>query len=156
MKWRVGEKLIRPLSLTIRGGPSVIVRDRRTDEPVPLIAASSTIAAAILWDLAPLFFAVPADARMLVVEEPELAMTPLQQIAFIRALRKIAERASGENYVIVTTHTPYVAASCDQPSLLFSFDTSKKVFEVKETNYPPPFTKADYLLLAEAVSGGST
>lgn len=83
------------------------------------------------------------------MEEPEEAMTPLQQIAYVETLKALAREMPGENYVVLTTHSPYIAGTSDQPSYYFSFENGK--FTCEPTTIPPPMAKADALLLLKSV-----
>lgn len=129
-----------------------IVRDRRLkSERVPLNLVSTTVAAALLWGLTIRFFSMPASARVFVVEEPEEAMTPLQQVAYVEALKALAREIPGENYVVLTTHSPYIAGASDQPSYHFSFESGR--FTCSLASIPLPMAKADALLLVRGAEG---
>jgi hypothetical protein len=128
------------------------VRDRRLKSGrVPLNLVSTTVAAALLWGLTIRFFSIPASARVFVVEEPEEAMTPLQQVAYVEALKALAREIPGENYVVLTTHSPYIAGASDQPSYHFSFENGK--FTCSPASVPLPMAKADALLLVRGAEG---
>jgi hypothetical protein len=133
-----------------------IVRDRRLKGGrIPLNIVSTTVAAALLWGLTIRFFSIPASARVFVVEEPEEAMTPLQQVAYVEALKALAREIPGENYVVLTTHSPYIAGASDQPSYHFSFENGR--FTCSPASVPLPMAKADALLLVRTAEseGGS-
>ena len=129
-----------------------IVRDRRLKGGrVPLSIVSTTVAAALLWGLTIRFFSIPASARVFVIEEPEEAMTPLQQVAYVEALKALAREIPGENYVVLTTHSPYIAGASDQPSYHFSFESGR--FTCSLASIPLPMAKADALLLVRGAEG---
>jgi hypothetical protein len=130
--------------------PEYYVRDKRLGgKNVSLNLVSTTIAAALLWKLTLYFFSIPSSARVFVVEEPEEAMTPLQQIAYVETLKTLAREMPGENYVVLTTHSPYIAGASDQPSYYFSFENGK--FTCEPATIPPPMAKADTLLLLKSI-----
>jgi hypothetical protein len=139
------------LPLDIEVAPhQCIVRDRRfKGKEVPLDLASTTVAAALLWKLTLRFFSIPASTRVLIVEEPEEAMTPLQQVAYVETLRGLAAEIPGENYVVLTTHSPYIAGVSDQPSYYFSYENGR--FTCRPAAVAPPMTKADALLLVRTI-----
>jgi hypothetical protein len=147
--------LLLPLYIEVTPHQS-IVRDRRLKGGrVPLSLVSTTVAAALLWGLTIRFFSIPASARVFVVEEPEEAMTPLQQVAYVEALKALAREIPGENYVVLTTHSPYIAGASDQPSYHFLFENGR--FTCSPASIPLPMAKADALLLVRSAEseGGS-
>jgi hypothetical protein len=145
----VERDLLLPLDVEI-APPHYILRDKRLrGKSVPPSLAPAAVATALLWKLTLHFFSIPSSARVFVVEEPEEAMTPLQQIAYVETLKALAREMPGENYVVLTTHSPYIAGASDQPSYYFSFENGK--FTCEPTTIPPPMAKADALLLLKSV-----
>jgi len=148
-KTSVENNLLLPLDVEIARS-YYDVRDKRLgDKSVPLSLVSTTVAAILLWKLTLYFFSIPSSARVFVVEEPEEAMTPLQQIAYVETLKALAKEMPGENYVVLTTHSPYIAGASDQPSYYFSFENGK--FNCEPATIPPPMAKADTLLLLKSI-----
>lgn len=137
---------VAPLHLTVTG-EGFIVRDERLGSEVQVESVSSAVSSALLWELTKLFFSVPAAARFLVVEEPEEAMSPLQQVAYARALERLAKEMPGDNYAVVTTHSPYVAAALSAAPVYFRWDWDSKMYVAEESTLPPSFTLAELLLL---------
>jgi hypothetical protein len=76
-------------------------------------------------------------------------MTPLQQIAYVETLKTLAREMPGENYVVLTTHSPYIAGASDQSSYYFSFENGK--FTCESAIISPPMSKADALLLLKSM-----
>lgn len=103
----------------------------------------------MLWKLTLRFFSIPASTRVFIVEEPEEEMTPLQQVAYVETLKKLAAEIPGENYVVLTTHSPYIAGVSDQPSYYFSYENDR--FTCRPATVAPPMTKADALLLVRTI-----
>jgi len=141
--------LLLPLDVEITPSHYNVYDKRLGGKSVPLDLASTTVAAALLWRLTLYFFSISAITRVFVVEEPEEAMTPLQQVAYVETLKALAREIPGENYVILTTHSPYVAGASDQPSYCFSFEDGK--FTCRPVTAPSPMAKADALLLVRSI-----
>jgi predicted ATP-dependent endonuclease of OLD family len=114
-----------------------------------LEARTEKVATALLWKLTLRFFSIPASTRVFIVEEPEEEMTPLQQVAYVETLKKLAAEIPGENYVVLTTHSPYIAGVSDQPSYYFSYENDR--FTCRPATVAPPMTKADALLLVRTI-----
>jgi len=110
-----------PLDVEI-APPHYILRDKRLrGKSVPPSLAPAAVATALLWKLTLHLFSIQALAR----EMP------------------------GENYVVLTTHSPYIAGASDQPSYYFSFENGK--FTCEPATIPPPMAKADTLLLLKSI-----
>jgi hypothetical protein len=142
----VGDEILLPLKVDITD--SWKVHDKRLDKSVPLNLASTTIAAALLWTLTLYFFSIPVSARLFAVEEPEEAMTPLQQVAYVEVLKALAREIPGDNYVVLTTHSPYIAGESDK---IFYFSFENKKFTCKPVDIPLPMAKTDSLLLLRSI-----
>jgi hypothetical protein len=144
----VGDDILLPLKVDITNSRKV--HDKRLDKSVPLNLASTTIAAALLWTLTLYFFSIPVSARLFAVEEPEEAMTPLQQVAYVDVLKALAREIPGDNYVVLTTHSPYIAGESDK-ILYFYFSFENKKFTCKPVDIPLPMAKTDSLLLLRSI-----
>jgi len=127
------------------GRPQISIVDKRFGKKIELLNVSSTIASILLFDFIALFYAVPSDRKVLIVEEPELGMTPLMQVAFMKYASRLCSESKYETYLIFTTHSPYIAAAGVEgvDSYYLGFDPYKKRFVVEEGKHLKPFSLAD-------------
>jgi hypothetical protein len=127
------------------------VFDYRLRKSVPLEHVSSAIAAVMTFKLVAYFLSTYIDKqfKILVVEEPEEAMSPPQQVLFAMFLRKaldaVKELYSHQPvFTVITTHSPYIPLSIsDADTYYFYFDTEKKVFTATRTPPARPFIYAE-------------
>ena len=99
------------------------VRDERINRDIALNHVSSALAAVLM--LKHLISAL-ADAqhpkKLVVVEEPEEASAPVQQVLFSRFIeRALREEDVGEVYLVITTHSPFIAYSFSNPRLYYFY-----------------------------------
>lgn len=141
------------------------IRDRRFKKTVRSEAVSTSVIAPLLFDLVTVFLSQPAGDEeqnygIIVIEEPEENMTPLQQVVFARylerAVKKSMELTGCEAYVIVTTYSPYIAFafSKDVPVKYFGYDVSKGKVVVEDKPFKS-FAMADVVIAAYAVKGAT-
>jgi len=63
---------------------------------IELLNVSSAIASILLFDFIALFYAVPSDRKVLIVEEPELGMTSLMRVVFVKYASRLCSESKYE------------------------------------------------------------
>jgi phosphoribosylformylglycinamidine (FGAM) synthase PurS component len=125
--------------------------DYRLKKHVLLEHVSSAIAAVMTFKLVAYFLSTYIDKqfKILVIEEPEEAMSPPQQVLFAMFLRKALDEVKTlynhqPVFTVITTHSPYIPLSItDADTYYFYFDTEKKVFTATRTPPARPFIYAE-------------
>jgi len=134
--------------------PEIRVWDKRLKREITVTNVSSSIIASLLHEYLTYFLSIP-QTKILVIEEPEEAMTPLQQVFTMKFLAKALQhidRIFGvETYAIITTHSPYIAyAERDAVNLYFAryevVEGEKGKIVIDEEKPHSPFLLADFLL----------
>jgi hypothetical protein len=128
------------------------VEDTRLKKTVPLYSVSTSISSLMLFKLIMLALSLTRPVFM-VIEEPEYALAPVQQVILARFIEKALEaaRKSGVQpiYVIITTHSPYIAVGFKEP-VTFYFKYAKNAFTNEKTWPVRLFGLASMLLMAES------
>lgn len=129
---------VRPLDVSIKDARRLLVKviDRRFMRTIEREYVSTSVIAPLLFEYVTAFLSLP-ETKVLVVEEPEESMTPLQQVLFARyleeALARSAELTDRDAYVVVTTHSPYISNSFEKATVkYFHYDTAKKKIVVED------------------------
>jgi len=125
--------------------------DYRLKKPVLLEHVSSAIAAVMTFKLVAYFLSTYIDKqfKILVIEEPEEAMSPPQQVLFAMFLRKALDEVKTlynhqPVFTVITTHSPYIPLSIsDADTYYFYFDIEKRVFTATRTPPARPFVYAE-------------
>ena len=125
--------------------------DYRLKKPVLLEHVSSAIAAVMTFKLVAYFLSAYIDKqfKILVIEEPEEAMSPPQQVLFTMFLRKALDEVKTlynhqPVFTVITTHSPYIPLSIsDADTYYFYFDIEKRVFTATRTPPARPFVYAE-------------
>lgn len=136
-----------PLEVSIIAPEKIYVRDTRLEVEVSSEAVSTAIASALQFLIITYAFATKHNNRVIIVEEPEESMTPIQQVTFMRYLSTLMKDYGGMNIVIVTTHSPYIAFATDSINHIALYDYKEKLFKIVESDIPRSFTYADILLV---------
>ncbi len=136
-----------------RGLPLLRIRDRRFDKVIEDMWFSSSIAALMLYELTTVFLStpVPKDSwRLLVIEEPEETMAPIQQVHYMnfldRAIKIADEMMKTNTLVVLTTHSPYIAFAADAKRYFLTYDRERGKIVIAEKGPHKPFVLADVLL----------
>jgi len=87
-----------------------------------------------------------ADAKIIIIQYPEIALLPLEQISLMDNLRKIANERNFD--IILITLSPYIIAGCDE-----IYEDRENKIEKAET--PLQFIKADILILQRKIKSES-
>ena len=128
------------------------VEDARLKKTVPHYSVSTSISSLMLFKLIILALSLTKPVFM-VIEEPEYALAPVQQVIlaqFIeRALEVARKRGVQPIYIIITTHSPYIAVGFKEPVTLY-FKYAKNVFTSEKTWPVRLFGLASMLLMAES------
>ena len=156
---RVYDKEIAPLEVhkieNSEGLPMLRVYDKRFRNEVRRSLLSSSVVAPLLIEYIVSFMSLPPakeKSRILVIEEPEAALTPLQQILTMRflhrTLKEVDELIEAKTFVIVTTNSPYVAFATDAKLYFLRFDRKSSRITISKDKPHTPFVLADLLLNA--------
>jgi len=123
-------------------------RDRRFNRVLTYNTLSTSIIIPILFEYTIAFLSLPRD-KMLIIEEPEESMTPLQQVFYIKFLEAAVEESNKrwETYVIITTHSPYMALPVSAKKYFFGFSKSERKIVIEAEKPLKAFTLADFLML---------
>jgi hypothetical protein len=128
------------------------VEDTRLKKTVPHYSVSTSISSLMLFKLIVLALSLTKPVFM-VIEEPEYALAPVQQVVLARFMEKALEVAKKSGvqpiYVIITTHSPYIAAGFKEP-VTFYFKYVKDVFTSEKAWPVRLFGLASMLLMAES------
>lgn len=156
----VTSQAIIPLDVSIENPEELelTIYDRRFKRTISVETVSTSIIAPMLFDLVTAFLSQHGGKErgcqgIVVIEEPEEGMTPLQQVVFARylerATKKSMELTGCENYVVITTHSPYIAYafSSDVQIKYFGFDSSKNKIVVEDKPFKS-FAMADIAITA--------
>jgi predicted ATP-dependent endonuclease of OLD family len=87
--------------------------------------------------------------KILIVEEPEEAMSPPQQVLFMMFIRKALDEVKRlmpdkPIFIVITTHSPYITTSVsDVDTYYFYFDRERKIFTAISTPPTRPFIYAE-------------
>ena len=138
---------ILPLYVDVLDKDKIYVYDRRVNMAIELSSVSSAIVATLQFLIITYMFATPHDSRILVVEEPEESMSPIQQVVFMRYLNELMKYYGGINIVLITTHSPYIAFATDSKNYLAKYDHANKVFTLLPSEVPRSFIYGDVLLI---------
>lgn len=145
---------ILPLDVEIFREPGeggwVRVRDERVRRDIRTDCVSSAFAAILtLKHIINVLADISHDKKLIVMEEPEEASTPIQQVLFSRFVEEaLEEEGIGEVYLVITTHSPFVAYSFSSPSIYyFYYDYEAKKFKAVEEKVGKPFMMADLAML---------
>jgi len=138
---------ILPLYVDVLDKDKIYVYDRRVNMAIELSSVSSAIVATLQFLIITYMFATPHDSRILVVEEPEESMSPIQQVVFMRYLNELMKYYGGTNIVLITTHSPYIAFATDSKNYLAKYDHANKVFTLLPSEVPRSFIYGDVLLI---------
>lgn len=137
LKSEIEETAIMPLEFYVKSLWDVDVIDRRFKITIPMNTSSTSIIAPMLFEFVTAFLSVP-ESRLLIIEEPEESMTPLQQVVFAKYLESAVGYVNSEwvdkkAYVLVTTHSPYISMSFTEkvPIYYFGFEKGKIIIEEK-------------------------
>jgi len=134
--------------------PEIRVWDKRLKREVMVTNVSSSIIASLLHEYLIYFLSIP-QTKILVIEELEEAMTPLQQVFtmkfLVKALQHTDKMFGVDTYVVITTHSPYIAfAERDAVNLYFAryevVEGEKGKIVIDEEKPHRPFLLADLLL----------
>ncbi len=136
------------------GLPVLRVYDKRFGNEVRRSMLSSSVVAPLLIEYIISFMSLPPakepKSRILVIEEPEEALTPLQQVLIMRflyrALKEMDELIKAKTFVIVTTHSPYVAFATDADLYFLRFNRESNKVAISRDKPHTPFILADLLL----------
>lgn len=119
------------------GFPSDLsIEDTRFSKEIRIGTISTSVIAPILFEFVTAYLSSGGD-KILVIEEPEESMTPIQQVVFAKYLEAIVKKSMKmtrtRTYVIVTTHSPYIAYafSKEVPIKYFGFSENKILVEDK-------------------------
>jgi hypothetical protein len=146
-KDEITPKDILPLSVDVVDEDRIYVRDKRVDRVVEVSSVSSAIAAALQFLVVTYLFATPHESRVLVIEEPEESMSPIQQVVFMRYLRELIKYYGGINAVLITTHSPYIAFATESRNYLAKYDHVNGLFALLPSEVPRSFIYGDVLLV---------
>lgn len=162
------KKAIMPLSIGVRDprGLKVDVFDNRFKKNIPTSTVSTSIIAPLLFDLVTVFLSQPAGEIgesycIGVIEEPEESMTPLQQAVFSMYLERAVERSRELTgctpYIIIVTHSPYIAYAFSEkvPIKYFGFDVSKRKIVIEDKPLKA-FAMADVLITSRVLRASGT
>lgn len=130
--------------------PLVKVKDLRTGESIPVGTVSTSISSMLLFKLFTLAMSIEVP-KLIIIEEPEYALAPLQQIIFTRLIENslIKSRDHGDppTYVILITHSPYIAVGFENPKVYyFRYAQSLRKFISEEAWPAKQFALATSLL----------
>ena len=136
---------------------SLRIRDRRTGSFIESRYYSTSIIAPLLFEFLINFLAYSEEgieAKILVIEEPEESLTPIQQILLTRflneAVNKSVELSGNETVIIMTTHSPYIAYSVDPNNsynYFVQYDSNEKKFRIMKSMMHRSFVLADLFML---------
>jgi hypothetical protein len=128
------------------------VEGTRLKKAVPHYSVSTSISSLMLFKLIVLALSLTKPVFM-VIEEPEYALAPVQQVVLAQFIEKALEVAKKSGvqpiYVIITTHSPYIAAGFKEP-VTFYFKYVKDVFTSEKAWPVRLFGLASMLLMAES------
>lgn len=138
--------------LTTGGREWVNVKDERIRKNINLQNISSSVSSFLIMDLITMALAdLSKDKKLIIIEELEEALAPPQQILFARFLEKAiksSEIGIGNVYLIVTTHSPYIAYAFANPrTYYFRYDRESKAFTAIQEEIKRTFLMADLLIL---------
>jgi len=141
------------------------VRDYRLGKKISVEHVSSAIAAITTLKLIMCFLSMLTDRqfKILVVEEPEEAMSPPQQVLFMMFIRKALDEVKRlvpdkPVFIVITTHSPYITTSVsDVDTYYFYFDRERKIFTAISAPPTRPFIYAEAFqpLIVEEEAGSS-
>jgi hypothetical protein len=136
-----------------RGLHLLRVKDKRFGKIIEDMWFSSSIAVLMLYELTTVFLStpVPEDSwRLLVIEEPEETMTPIQQVHYMnfldRAIKIADEMMKTNTLVVLTTHSPYIAFATGAKRYFLTYDRERGKIVIAEKGPHKPFVLADVLL----------
>lgn len=128
------------------------VFDKRLNIHLDSRLASSSIASMLLFKYVALFLSVTSYThKLLVIEEPEEALAPLQQVLFARYLEgalEVAEKLAPycKVFVVITTHSPYMALGLRRATHYY-MKYVDNVFKAERGVPHRPFSLGDLALL---------
>jgi predicted ATPase len=119
-----------PLDVEVESEDQLIkVKDLRTREEISEELVSTSVSSMLLFKLLPVAIAVEKP-KMIVIEEPEYALSPLQQVLFARLVENLLIKSHKNNdpptYMILITHSPYIAVGFNNPKIYY-FRYSKQL-----------------------------
>jgi len=86
------------------------------------------------------------DAKIIIIQYPEINLLPLEQISLMDNLRKMANEKNFD--IILITLSPYIIGNCDE-----IYESRENKIEKAET--PLQFIKADILILRRKIESES-
>ncbi|OYT37408.1 MAG: hypothetical protein B6U89_07315 [Desulfurococcales archaeon ex4484_58] len=147
-----------PLDVEVMGEPYygmewIVMRDLRNKMKIKRETISSSVASALLFKYVAAFLSnVEYEKKLIIIEEPEEALAPLQQVLFMLFLDKTLSNSEeldiGENYVVITTHSPYIALA-PRNKRTYYFSIVDRTLKIEESIPRKPFILGEYLLLKE-------
>jgi len=146
-KDEITTKDILPLNVSVIDEDKIYVHDKRVDKIIEVSSVSSAIAAALQFLVVTYLFATPHESRVLVIEEPEESMSPIQQVVFMRYLGELIKYYKGINIILITTHSPYIAFATESRNYLAKYDHVKRLFTLLPSEVPRSFIYGDVLLV---------
>jgi predicted ATP-dependent endonuclease of OLD family len=139
------------------------VKDSRLKIFIEESLSSSAIASVLTFKLLQLFIATPLIGgekyKIMVIEEPEEALSPPQQVFFssyIDRAMKISREQKIPLFVIITTHSPYIAMTPENVDIYyFYYDPNRNVFTARKRVPTRPFIYAEIFQPVIASEGSS-
>jgi len=132
------------------GEKRVTVIDTRTHEQISEVAISTSVSSMLLFKTLALAMSIPIP-KLVVIEEPEYALAPLQQIVlarFIGASLSKAKELGHTTYMILVTHSPYIALGVENAKVYYFMYSPKERKFVAEESWPArEFALASLLML---------
>lgn len=148
-----------PLNVEVSNGKVHIV-DKRLKSSIDSKLVSSSIASMLLFNYILLFLSVTSYAyKLLIVEEPEEALAPPQQVLLARILERGLKRAEelaphSKAFVILTTHSPYIALGL-RGATHYYMKYANNVFKAERAVPHRPFSLGDLALLETLTREGA-
>ena len=134
------------------GEKRVVVTDTRTREQIDEVMVSTSVSSMLLFKTLALAMAIPIP-KLIVVEEPEYALAPIQQIILARFVEESLNKAKElghTTYIILVTHSPYIALGMRKAenAKVYYFMYSKEGKFIAEESWPArEFALASLLML---------
>jgi len=139
------------------------VKDNRLKNFIEESLSSSAIASVLTFKLLQLFIATPLTGgekyKIIVIEEPEEALSPPQQVFFSSYIDRAMEISREQKiplFVIITTHSPYIAMTPENvDTYYFYHDPNRNVFTARKRLPTRPFIYAEIFQPVIASEGSS-
>jgi hypothetical protein len=144
--------------ITPTGEKRLVVTDLRFNKKVPLDMVSTSVSSMLLFKIMPMAMAIDAP-KLIVVEEPEYALAPLQQVVFARLVEVLLDKAREVKdhpaYVVLITHSPFIPLGMKNPKVYYFKCSKMKKFIAEEAWPAKQFALASLLTYAVGSSQGA-